>query len=305
MTTTVEGSKERFEFGKHATFHLREGWLSKGMRDADKTAGFVADLDTADRLGLGSRMVKSLAFWLEATGVTRAVEVGKSKKKVMLPSAFGRALIELDPYLEFSASLWMAHVNLANRTGTVWNWFFNDFSMRSFDREACSGAFVRHIRERAKNPATLNTTQREINCLLALYARPAAAEAADPEDATVSPFRSLGVLMRNFETGTYERTRPLDKIPVEAFLAAVSAMCGEGGVGTIRLSELVGGRNAPGRLMNLDGDAVNELVERAVSDYAEDGVEIALLGSDRVITTPVLPPERWLKKYFQKAASSA
>ena len=65
----TSGSPTRFEFGRHETFPVRHGWLAKGLGRVRETGRYDGDLETADALGLGSRMAKSLAFWLEASGL--------------------------------------------------------------------------------------------------------------------------------------------------------------------------------------------------------------------------------------------
>ena len=59
----------------HETYFIRKGWLSKGMRAvADKDDIFVdKNVNQMDELGIGSNMVKSLRYWLQATGVTSEI----------------------------------------------------------------------------------------------------------------------------------------------------------------------------------------------------------------------------------------
>lgn len=112
-------SRVKFEFGRHETFAVREGWLGKGLgRIRDMEGRFRADLESADALGLGSRMVKSLQYWLEATGLADPGE-SKGRERVIHPSDLGSEMLNRDPYLEFPCTWWILHVVLARREGSV------------------------------------------------------------------------------------------------------------------------------------------------------------------------------------------
>jgi trimeric autotransporter adhesin len=61
----------RFSYGGHVTFPLRYGWLPKGLSRMRRDGAFHANTDVGDDLGLGSKMVESLGFWLKAVGLAR------------------------------------------------------------------------------------------------------------------------------------------------------------------------------------------------------------------------------------------
>jgi hypothetical protein len=287
--------KSKFELGRHETFPLREGWLSKGMERLRDTGSFEGDLETADALGIGRNMAKSLRYWMEATGIANRAEGGRLE-----PSALNPAVAGTDPHFEYSTSTWFIHLNLARRPASVWNWFFNDFRGGPFDRETCVEALMRHIRTHASNKTTLTAVQREIGCTLLAYSSPPANEKIDPEDYTVSPLRQLGLVVRHADTGRYEKTSPLDDIPVEAFLACVDLLCRDADTESLALSDLISRRNSPGRLLNSDGDTIDRLCRRAADLYSSLGVHLSLLGSTRTITMPRLTPVEWYSRHFAR-----
>jgi hypothetical protein len=290
------GERLRFEFGRHETFALREGWLSKGLRRLASEGGFQADLETADALGLGSRMVKSLAYWLTASGLSSQQD---GRGRPAIPSPLGEAVLGRDPWTEFSMTWWLVHLNLVSRKGSVWSWFFNDFSERTFDRTTCIDAFVRTIKEKATNPATMPVAQRDVACLLHTYATASGDDRADPEDATLSPLRSLGLVIKHAGTGRFEKLRPLDPPPIEAFLACAST-CAEG-AGNVAFTDLIRLRNSPGRVFGLDGDAIDQLASASVEVYGKKGVSISTLGVNRTLFVPNRSPEQWLHAHFERA----
>lgn len=291
---TIE--KQKYEFGRHETFSLRDGWLSKGVsRALDGT--FKIDVETADALGLGKNMVKSLMFWLEASGLALRTDI---KASSLSATQFARVLRERDPHFEFTLSTWFVHLSIARREASVWSWFFNDFRSGSFDREACIEAFHRHIRQNAPNQTTPTVLAREIACVLDTYATVPANEPVDPEDNRVSPLRSLRLLLKHHDTGRFEKTAPLDPVPVEAFLAAVRLLCIDLQAPSLPLSDLISRRNSPARLFNVDGDTIDALAHRAVEFYGSDGVRLSLLGSTRTISMPDIAPLDWYTKHFYR-----
>ena len=72
--------RQRFDYGRHETFPVRHGWLSKGLSRISEKGSYHPNLETADALGLGSRMAKSLQFWLEASGLARAAPISKEQR---------------------------------------------------------------------------------------------------------------------------------------------------------------------------------------------------------------------------------
>lgn len=290
--------RKKYEFGRHETFSLRDGWLSKGgARLLEGT--FKIDVDTADALGLGRNMVKSLLFWLEASGLACRTD---PKSTGLTPTKFVELQRSHDPHFEFAISTWMVHLFLSRREATVWNWFLNDFRNGSFDREACIEAFHRHVRQNAPNQTTPTVLAREIACLLDTFATVPANETVDPEDNKISPLRSLRLLQKHHDTGRFEKTAPLDRVPVEAFLACVQLVCEDTESPTIPLSDLISRRNSPARLFNIDGDMIDALAHQAQEIYSGDGVRLALLGSTRTITMPAATALDWYAKHFDRIA---
>jgi hypothetical protein len=293
----MTAEKKKYEFGRHETFSLRDGWLSKGvMRVLD--GSFKVDVETADALGLGRNMVKSLMFWLEASGMAQRGLDGKAA--ILTATPLARAVMERDPHFEFAVSNWFAHLWIARREATVWNWYFNDFRSGSFEREAAVEAFHRHVRQHAPNQTTVQVLQREVACVLDTYSALPPNEAVDPEDNRFSPLRALRLTLKHHDTGRFEKSSPLDQVPVEVFLAAVKMLSDDAGAPSLPLSELISRRNSPARLFNVDGDAIDALAGRAEELYGGEGVRVTLLGSTRTISVPPTTPLEWYARHFNR-----
>jgi len=297
-------TKSRYEYGRHETFAVRHGWLGKGLSRMDSSpAGFNADETAVVELGLGSRMVKSLRYWLEASGVgeLRSVEVDGRKVRELHTSALGQVVHARDPFMEYPATWWFVHLNLARRSGSVWGWFFNDFRERLFERPTCVEAYLRHLRINAANEPTLSVAQRDVACLLATYGTASANEARDPEDGTASPLRDLGLVLRHEETGRFEKTRPLDEIPIEVFLACAAAQSEALRLESLSMGELIGRRGGPGLLLGMTSEAIEDLSARGARDCGKLGVTLDLLGAERRLRVPMMGGTQfWLDRHFQR-----
>ena len=96
-----------FRFSGHETFAFRYAWLPKAYRLLQQDQSAFSHEDNAMiELGLGKNMVRSLRFWVEATGLAqpatgRGIELTDFARAVFDPQGF-------DPYLEDSRTLWAA-----------------------------------------------------------------------------------------------------------------------------------------------------------------------------------------------------
>lgn len=298
--------RPRYEYGRHETFPVRHGWLAKGLHWMKETGAFRPDLETADALGLGSRMVKSLRFWLEASGLAQGVRresargSANGRVKEWRITESGETIARNDPYLEYPGTWWWVHLSLARSERTVWGWFFNDFNELRFDRESCVAAFRAHRLDHASNPPSLAVAQRDVSCLLQAYAKPAVRDRADPEDATWCPLRDLGLVSRQDATSRFEKARPLDEIPSEVFLASVSTLALKAGSDSVSLGELARIRNGPQKVLGLESVQIEKLVDASTAAYSKSGVHVTLLGSEYHLVLPNFPATVWLEEYFRR-----
>lgn len=300
--------RRRFEYGRHETFAVRHGWLGKGIAYiADDAPGFGDDEAAVVDLGLGNRMVKSLRYWMEASGLASPKESGDGERKSrrLQPSRLAEVIRQRDPHLEYPATWWFVHLHLARRPRSIWGWFFSDFCERNFDRAVCVEAYLRHLRLNAANEPSLPMAQRDVACVLSAYAAPAAAEPQDPEDGTSSPLRDLGLVIRHADTGRFEKTRPLDGVPIEAFLACVAAAAVDMEQEAMSVGEMLGRGGGPGTVFGLDAETIEDMAMRAARDFAARGVILDLLGAERKLRVPTGDAADWLDRHFERIGGTA
>lgn len=308
--TTSAATKERlkFEFGRHETFAVRHGWLGKGIDHMLGTdAGFQDEEIAVVKLGLGTRMVKSLRYWMEATGLAeREILWHKSRQSRGLRlTRLAHVIQQQDPYLEYPATWWFVHLNLARRMNSVWGWLFSDFRERNFDRSVCVEAYVQHLRLNAAKEPSHPVAQRDVACALLAYATSAASESQDPEDGTSSPLRDLGLLVKYTDTGRFEKTRPLDSVPLEAFAVCVALAAADVGQEAMSVGEMLGRRGGPGTVFNLDAETIEDLAIRAAVEFKDRGVGLDLLGAERRLRVPITDAAEWLDRHFQRIGTAA
>ncbi len=65
MTTRLKKVKLK----GNESFNFREGWLRKGMRCVENDESLFSRDNVMEQLGVGSKMVKSIRYWLQATGL--------------------------------------------------------------------------------------------------------------------------------------------------------------------------------------------------------------------------------------------
>jgi len=103
----ITGRKEQthprgqiYTFARHETFHLRDGWLFKGLAavQADEFALYARDAH--HNLGIGLNMLKSLLYWLQATNLVQAVPAKGTSRPPLRPTRLAELVYAHDPYFE-------------------------------------------------------------------------------------------------------------------------------------------------------------------------------------------------------------
>ena len=135
-------------FGRHQTFPLRYGWLSKAFRAVEQDPRIFRSDAAIAELGVGKNMVESMAYWLRACRVIEA-------PTEVTPTELGKLLFAhdgADPYLEDEATIWLLHwLICSNPTqATSWYWFFNKFHKAEFSAEEIQTALSDYVKDQVK-----------------------------------------------------------------------------------------------------------------------------------------------------------
>lgn len=247
---------ERSAFGRHETFHLRFGWLTKGYRAWSEDAGVFEREDATVRLGVGKNMVAAIRYWMTATGVARP-----GKPALEMTDLGARIFAEdgWDPYLEDDATLWLLHWLLASNAeqATALFWFFNRFHKPEFGADELLHALRGFVREKLATRVSETTLRHDVTLLLRMYQPTVAGKGMPLEESLDSPMATLGLIqpvpgakshesrpefraslppaILGFATAELFETEAASALPVERLLRGDGVLAAPGAV--FRLSE--------------------------------------------------------------------
>ena len=185
----------------HEKFVLREGWLTKGLRGVSEDEHLFSGNDGADKLGVGTNMVKSIRYWMQAFEL-----LDEEVRNGVALSDFGGCIYENDSYLEDRFTLWLLHSHIAHNMdkATTWYVFFNKVDAEEFTKEEVFEPVKRELLALSDKEFPDKSLSDDIDVLLNMYSREKKDE--DPEDKNVCPLVELGLLKK---VGTkYVRQQP-------------------------------------------------------------------------------------------------
>lgn len=245
----------------HESFYLRRGWLQKGIKNINNNNNRIfndKDSNACDVLGIGVNMVKSLRYWLVATGV--AEECFENNKKVMNMSPLGTLINKYDKFYEEIGTNLIVHYKLAtNRNeSTAWYWLFNQYDANVIDKEQFMKDFYQYATYNKEENETIPTSEKiyndEFNCLIKTYIQTDKDD--DPEETKICPLSELGLLsIEDIKKKEYRKTSPnIDDInPLIAF-AIICDMAKERN--EIKISEICNNDCGLGKVFNMTRTSV-------------------------------------------------
>ncbi len=252
------------KFRGHETFYIRKGWLSKGMKNIILKPELFVDKkeNPMDILGLGSNMVKSLRYWLQAVGLTE--EVIRNKKKVQILTELGKRVWENDQYIEELGTLELLQYKLTcnKDQATSWYYFFNDFKLSEFTKEDFTTAISGYA-SMVGESAALRSYDDDFNAIINTYLpRYKTGKKFDPENNIDSPFGELGLIdIADRSKKTYKKAIPsADSLNAWVVLAVI--MDQANGSKEVSLNDLLEGENNIGRVFNLDSIAMLNILHK-------------------------------------------
>lgn len=297
------------QFAKHETFHIREGWLFKGMA-AIKAAEIQGQLPTIfldqdgpERLGIGRNMVRALRFWIQATGL--AEEKKEKGKTVHHLTDFGTWIWQNDRYLDDEASLWLIHYHLvgSQELATTWYWFFNHFTPVIFDSEACLQALKLWVISEQSKKIAENSLKKDISCLIRTYLN--GQKMITPEELTESPLARLGLLGQTgkgqqtryrFERANSNRLNPLIVLYV-----LLDQQCQKHpGTSQIGLNQVLREPKNVGRVFNLTTASLADLLATLNKQYPDWPVRFERTAGLDQLTLPNIQPSETLERYVER-----
>jgi len=290
-------------FGRHETFQLRYGWLTKGYQ-ALKTNPKVFESDNATvALGVGKNMVASIRYWMRATGML-------AEDSVNLTS-FADYLFDenngVDPYLEDEATIWLIHWKLASNPtfATSWYWFFNEFHKPYFTGQEVQTALIDFTKKNIKNKVAVSTLKNDATVVTRMYVQSRGNTRTPMEEALDSPLASLGLISQNAGGRSFQ-SQPAARpdLPLGVVGFAVAELMNFLGKNILPVEEFMYSRDhtvTPGAVFRLSESDLTAKLERLV-DYIPGVMEInETAGIHQLYLKRQVEPVAYLDKHYRQS----
>ncbi len=221
MHTLKPFDPQQVAFGRHETFPIRYGWLSKGFQALSKNPKIFTDDKATVVLGVGKNMVSAIHYWLQAA---RLIYVEDEWK----PTPLGECLFAdkgWDSYLEDEATLWLIHWLLASTPdkATAIFWFFNRFHKAQFTEAEVLVALQSFVKTQVDGNRAETTLKIDVNVILRMYAPSLREKGILSEEALDSPLATLNLLRRG-EDKTFSATVESRSVPVAVLAFAIAEL---------------------------------------------------------------------------------
>ncbi|NLD49243.1 MAG: DUF4007 family protein [Clostridiaceae bacterium] len=250
------------KFRAHETFYIRKGWLNKGLKNIHKEPTIFSDreLVQTDILGIGTNMVKSLRYWMQAVGLTEEERVANQKPQQF--TRFGEIVWKNDKYFEEPGTLYFLHYKLASNKelATAWYWLFNEYNAKEFSKEDFLSGLDGYIKfNEGEQEVALSSLEADFICLISTYVpkRRGIKEEVDPEDVIESPLCELGLIEYNENKDIYyKKSIKQGKVHPLILLAVILEQYelaeNKNRLKEIKISDLLEKKCNIGRIFNMD-----------------------------------------------------
>jgi len=286
----------------HESFYIREGWLTKGIKNVADNPRVFINSDATEVLGVGSNMVKSIRYWLKAAGLAEEKKCEGGKWQQFLTPDFGEFIREGDPYFEDIFSLWLVHYKIASNShlATAWYLFFNEILIKEFSKEDIKSEMM-YALNRFTNNANFSEKSLldDCDCIIKTYYTEKKEE-INPEDNKICPLSALGLLSVTKTDSNKEiilKTKPsLDKLSKLVVLYIILDNLGESN--SVSIDQILNDKCNAGRILNLDRNLLNEYLDLLKKDNYLKIVRTA--GLDQVYITCDIKKEGIIEKYYRQ-----
>lgn len=288
--------KVALKLKRHETFSIREGWIEKGLiKCSVNPQCFQKDKGTKE-LGLGSNMVKSLRYWLQACNLLKFGQKGADF------TSLGNLLLATDRYLENDFSWWMIHLNLVTNfeDAPVFNSIFN-MPYSSFDKEF----ILRYLKEYYANNnyeiGAESSLDSDVSIFLKSYYSD---DDKNPEENTNCPLSRLN-LLDAYDKKTFKKISPsYDSLDFRVVYQAI-IMCYENDIKNGKLSfnieDLYDRDNNPLKIFNISKSMLFAYLEEMKKNGFIDLIKTA--GLNTVYIDNVMCMSDLFKSYYKKKVS--
>lgn len=186
----------------HEKFHLREGWITKGLFGVQNNPRIFTGNDGSEQLGVGTNMVKSIKYWMLAMGL-----ISEDQRNGAVLTPMGSLIAAYDAYVEDYFTLWLLHSHIAKNEyrSIVWYLFFNKCDVDEFTKEEIYAVVKKELIAYAGTDKFPETSLKDdLDVLLNMYSKEKVID--DPEDKNTCPLVALNLIRRDKDL--YSRLQP-------------------------------------------------------------------------------------------------
>lgn len=284
------------------SFNIREGWLRKGMRSINEYPDLFSREDVMEVLGVGSKMVKSIRYWLQATHLCEERNMGGNRaRQQFITEDFGRIIEQFDPYFDDIFTLSLIHYHIVSNKQelcTAWNIFFNEYEGENFTREDMYEACEECLNKKLDQGVVYSSNSFRDDCASVIRMYQESEHDSDPEDNLGSPLSELGLLKKN-KKGYYEKSAPSKNNLSKYAVLYVIVQNLETEKSSVSIDELTKSPNNIGCVFNLNRSMINEYLDqlRAIGLITINRTA----GLDMVYVTTNLSPADIMREYYEKS----
>lgn len=292
----------RVAFGRHQTFAVRYGWLSKGFQAIKRDPNILRSDEAIAELGVGKNMVESIGYWLRAF---QLVETDSSK-----PTALGEMLFSTykgcDPYLEDEATVWLLHWLLVTNPeqATAWYWFFNRYHKPEFTSAELATALADFVGDQVKDikrPAA-STLKSDAALLPRMYTQSKVNRNTPIEEALDSPLSLLGLIHQmTGERGYQSKPAARPSLPMGILGYAITELFQSKNTEILPVEDLMYSRDnypAPGAVFRLTEIDLLTKLEKLV-EYIPGAFQInETAGIHQLFQLQAIEPIEFLERHY-------
>lgn len=300
--SNVQFIGNKVTFGRHQTFAVRYGWLSKGFQALKRNPSILRSDEAIAELGVGKNMVESIGYWLRAF---QLVERDSYK-----PTTLGEMLFSTykgcDPYLEDEATIWLLHWLLVTNPeqATAWFWFFNRYHKPEFTSAELATALSDFVSDQVKDvkrPAA-STLKSDATLLPRMYTQSKVNRNTPIEEALDSPLSMLGLIHQmTGERGYQSKPAARPSLPIGVLGYAIAELFQAKETEILPIEDLMYSRDsfpAPGAVFRLTEVDLLTKLEKLV-DYIPDVFQInETAGIHQLFQLKAVDPILFIEKHY-------
>ena len=289
------------KFRGHETFFIRKGWLTKGMKYVTRHPDvFVSKEEKPmDVLGIGSNMVKSLRYWMQAVGITKEPTHGKRTQQF---TPLGKLIYRYDRYIEEQGTLSLLQYELASNQeeATAWYFFFNEFHMLEFTRDDFITGLKNYVLMKDEETSVADRSyQDDFSCIINTYIPRIKGGRLQfsPENNIACPLGELGLIDYVSQDRTIYRKTMVQPQMLSPYIALAMILLQHGDNTEVSLESLLHAPKSIGRAFNHDMTTLMQLLKQL--EQLEEVEVIRTAGLDVVHIMTEYTAQECIEQYYQ------